>query len=84
MINEMALVEYLLKKYSFIAERCNGIWVDYLPKEYYKGKRDQLKEIIQDRFGMTIRETDTEYIAENSVCSVRVKRSDAYAEDRKK
>ena len=73
-MNEMAMVEYLLKKYSFLAERCKGIWVDYFPKEYYEGKRDQLKEIIQERFNMQIEETDTEYRAYNSVCSASVKK----------
>lgn len=38
----------------------------------HNNRADLIEEIIQERFGMKIRETDTEYIAENSVCSVRV------------
>lgn len=76
-MNEMAMVEYLLKKYSFLAERCKEwqyphAWAQYINIEYHKGKRDQLKEIIQERFGMQIEETDTEYRAYNRICSVRV------------
>lgn len=72
-MNEMAMVEYLLKEYAKY-----DLWSDDWPydgdKTWYLAKMDMAKDIIQDRFGMTFRETGTEYIAENSVCSVRVKK----------
>ena len=73
-MNEMAMVEYLLKKYAEYlakAEKARKKNDDY-EYAYYDGKADMAHVIINERFGMLISETDTEYIAENSVCSVRV------------
>lgn len=75
MSNDMATVEYLLRLYAenFVASK--DTW-DYTLRFYYLGKAEMAQEIIEKRYGMKIRETDTEYIAENSVCRVRVKRED--------
>ena len=75
-MNEMAMVEYLLRLYAeYIAktEKARKKNDDF-EYAYYDGKAEMAYEIINERFGMTIRETDTEYIAENSVCSVRVRK----------
>lgn len=75
-MNPMATVEYLLRQYAFFSlqfKSAKKVKSDFAV-EYYRARLDQIKEIIQDRFGMVIGETDAEYIAENSVCSVRVKR----------
>lgn len=75
-MNEMAMVEYLLRLYaeydqkSINSQECE----DSYDEIYYSAKADLAHTILQERFGMTIRETDTEYIAENSVCSVRVRK----------
>ena len=66
-MNPMATVEYLLRQYAEYSAKTD----EYA---YYSGKAEMAHNIINERFGMVIGETDTEYIAENSVCSVRVKR----------
>lgn len=72
-MNEMAMVEYLLKKYALLLYKAdNATRADLI--YYLYGKAGAISEIITDRFGMKIRETETEYIAENSVCSVRVRK----------
>ena len=72
-MNEMAMVEYLLKKYALLLYKAdNAPRADLI--YYLYGKAEAISEIITDRFGMKIRETDTEYIAQNSVCSVRVRK----------
>ena len=73
-MNDMATVEYLLRQYaeySAKTEEARKKDNDY-EYAYYNGKAEMAHDIINERFGMTIRETDTEYIAENSVCSVKV------------
>lgn len=73
-MNEMAMVEYLLKLYArydqeaINAQECED---DY-EAMYYSGKADLAHTIIQERFGCQIKETDTEYRAYNRICSVRV------------
>ena len=75
-MNEMAMVEYLLRYYAkydketINAQECED---DY-EAVYYSAKADLAHTIIQERFGMQIEETDTEYRAYNSVCSVSVKK----------
>ncbi len=75
-MNEMALVEYLLQKYVENAQKAEAAKKkkDDFEYAYYDGKAEMAHDIINERFGMKIRETDTEYIAENSVCSVRVRK----------
>ena len=76
-MNEMAMVEYLLKLYAardkelryFCKSGDNDVVVYHL-----EGAQEETRYLFRDRFGMTIRETDTEYIAENRVCSVRVRK----------
>lgn len=72
----MAMAEYLLQKYAEYSEKAADAKrrKDQFDYAYYDGKADLAFIILQERFGMTIRETDTEYIAENSVRSVRVRR----------
>lgn len=77
-MNEMAMVEYLLKKYAeYSAKAKKAEDEDYVfdyEHTYYSGEARMARDIIVERFGMKIRETFNEYIAENSVCSIRVKR----------
>lgn len=74
-MNEMAMVEYLLRLYAKYDEWSDlQSWQGYDFAVAYAEDKRLIKEIIQDRFGMTFRETDTEYIAENGVCSVRVRK----------
>ena len=75
-MNEMAMVEYLLRKYAFFSLKLKSAIKNKsdFAMPYYCARLDQLEEIITDRFGMQIEETDTEYIAENSVCSVKVRK----------
>ena len=75
-MNEMAMVEYLLGLYASFSRKLNASigWRNISSADYFRGRRDQIKEIINERFGMTIRETGTEYIAESSVCSVSVRK----------
>ena len=79
-MNEMAMVEYLLKKYA-----CSvGVLKDALKTDIAKislrestchnNRADLIEEILQERFGMQIEETDTEYRAYNSICSVSVRK----------
>ncbi len=72
-MNPMATVEYLLRQYAanLAAHNCAA---DPGLAYFYLGKAEMAQEIIEERFGMTLRETKTEYIAENSVCSVRVRK----------
>ena len=70
-MNEMAMVEYLLKIYAKY-DRVEG--ADGYERMYYGAKADLAYTIIQEHFGMQIEETDTEYRAYNSVCSVSVKK----------
>lgn len=75
-MNEMAMVEYLLKKYAKYSAKTEEARKknDDFEYAYYNGKAEMAHDIINERFGMLISETGTEYIAENSVCSVRVKK----------
>lgn len=73
MSNDMATVEYLLRQYAENFTASKDTW-DYTLRFYYLGKAEMAQKIIEKRYGMTFRETDDEYIAENSVCSVKVKR----------
>lgn len=78
-MNEMAMVEYLLRlyaEYSAKTEKARKKNDDF-EYAYYDGKAEMAHDIINERFGMTIRETDTEYIAENSVCRVRVSKNES-------
>lgn len=81
-MNEMAMVEYLIKQYAmcksrikYTIENSSGYGPDTI-RAFWQGEADAIKTVI-NRFGMKIRETGTEYIAENSVCSVRVKKTEA-------
>lgn len=59
-MNEAATVEYLLKRYA---------------KRRAENKLEQaseLADIISDRYGMSVRETEAEYVAYNSVCEIHV------------
>ena len=75
-MNEMAMVEYLLRQYAEYSAKTEEARKknDDFEYAYYDGKAEMAHDIINERFGMKIRETDTEYIAENSVCSVRVRK----------
>ena len=75
-MNPMATVEYLLRQYAEYSAKTEEARKkkDDFEYAYYDGKAEMAHDIINDRFGMLISETDTEYIAENSVCSVRVRK----------
>ena len=75
-MNPMATVEYLLRQYADNETKTEEARKkkDDFEYAYYDGKAEMAHDIINERFGMTIRETDDEYIAENSVCSVRVRK----------
>ena len=72
-MNDTAMVEYLLRQYAVNFAAHRETWDNGLAA-YYLGKAEMAQKIIEERFGMTLRETGTEYIAENSVCGVRVKK----------
>ena len=79
-MNEMATVEYLLREYAAHADRlAYAKRKNFSPESisFYDGEKNAVCIIIRQRFGMEVKETDTEYIAKNSVCSVRVRKSDA-------
>ena len=77
-MNEMAMVEYLLKKYAFSMDvlkdalKTDIAKISLRESTRHNNRADLIEEIIQERFGMKIRETDTEYVAEISVCSVQM------------
>lgn len=75
-MNEMAMVEYLLRLYAkYMKGYLKAIVKEFVVEGgYYDSKVALISKILSERFGMKIRETDDEYIAENSVCSVRVKK----------
>lgn len=73
-MNEMAMVEYLLKLYAKYEKGNDEKIISAFDCYIYYGKLELLEEIIQNRFNMQIEETDTEYRAYNSVCSVSVKK----------
>lgn len=73
-MNGMATVEYLLRQYSEYSAKTEAARKkkDHFEYAYYNGKAEMAHDIINERFGMLINETDDEYIAENGVCSVRM------------
>lgn len=74
-MNEMAMVEYLLQEYAEYSAKAADAKrrKDQFDYAYYDGKADLAFAILQERFSMKIYETGDEYIACNSVCSVRVR-----------
>lgn len=75
-MNDMALVEYLLQKYVENTEKAETAKMkkDDFEYAYYDGKADLAFTILQERFDIKIYETDNEYIADNGICRVRVKK----------
>ena len=80
-MNEMAMVEYLLKEYDFYRQKLESTKEkDVQQIDYFCGRCDQITAILRERFGMEVWFTgDTgaglaEIVAKNSVCEVRVKR----------
>lgn len=73
-MNEAATVEYLLRLYAKYAAKMKSEsnWLDIGGHYSCKGKLEVIVEILQERFGMTIRETEAEYVAYNSVCEIHV------------
>ena len=72
-MNDTAMVEYLLRQYAVNFAAHKDTWDSDL-SFYYLGMAEMAQKIIEKRFGMTFHETDDEYIAENSVCGVKVKK----------
>lgn len=72
-MNDMATVEYLLKAYAKNYDASENSDSLHNRNSYFD-KAEMAHEIINERFGMGILMTDTEYIAYNNVCSIRVKR----------
>ena len=72
-MNGMAMIEYLLKKYAYYSKMADKSTIQTAIYSFLD-KAEMAEEIIRERFCMRIKETDTEYIAFNSVCEVRVKK----------
>lgn len=72
-MNDMAMAKYLLKEYDFCQKKLESTKdKDLQLKDYFCGRRDQITTILSEQFRMEVKETDTEYIAENGVVNVRV------------